>query len=105
MQNAGPLRERVTVQAPTTVRNALGETTIGWVTAGTVWASVNGLSSREVMQAMQAQAFVTYKVRIRFFPGITHQHRLLWRDKTMEIASVVERDVRTMHEILAREVE
>ena len=57
------------------------------------------------MQAMQAQAVVTYKVRIRFFPGITHQHRLLWRDKTMEIASVVERDVRTMHEILAREVE
>ena len=59
----------------------------------------------DIKLAMQAQAVVTYKVRIRFFPGITHQHRLLWRDKTMEIASVVERDVRTMHEILAREVE
>ena len=105
MQNAGPLRERVTVQAPTTLRNALGESTIGWATAGTVWASVNGLSSREVMMGMQANALVTYKIRIRFFSGITHQHRLLWRGKTMEIASVVERDVRTMHEILAREVE
>ena len=105
MQTAGPLNERVTVQAPTTVRNALGESTRGWVTAGTVWAIVNGLSSREVMMGMQANALVTYKVRIRFFPGITHQHRLLWRGKTMEIASVVERDNRTMHEILAREVE
>jgi SPP1 family predicted phage head-tail adaptor len=105
MQTAGPLNERVTVQTPTTVRNALGESTIGWGTVGTVWASVNGLSSREVMMGMQANALVTYKIRIRFFTGITHQHRLLWRGRTMEIASVVERDNRTMHEILAREVE
>jgi head-tail adaptor len=46
---------------------------------------------------------VTHRIRIRFFPGITHQHRLLWRGRVMEISSVLERETRSIHEILARE--
>lgn len=101
---SGQMRERVTIQAPVTEQSPLGEATTGWVTAGTVWASVQGLSSREVLQAQQANAIVTHKIRIRFFPGITHQHRLIWRGRTMEVASLMEREARTVHEILAREV-
>lgn len=105
MQSAGSMRERVTILAPSESKNAFGESSITYVEADTVWASVMGMSAREVLQAMQANAILTHKVRIRFYPTITFQHRLLWRGRTFEIASVVERDVRTIHELLAREVQ
>lgn len=101
---SGQMRERLTIQAPVTEQSPMGEATTGWIDAGTVWGSVQGLSSREVLQAQQANAIVTHKIRIRFFPGLTHQHRLIWRGRMMEIASLMERETRTAHEILAREV-
>jgi len=100
---AGLMRERVEVQAPAESRSPMGEATLAWTTIATVWASVDGLSSREVLQAMQANVIASHKVRIRFMPAITHEHRIKWRERTMEIASVVERETRTMHELLVRE--
>jgi SPP1 family predicted phage head-tail adaptor len=105
MQAAGSMRERVTILAPSESKNAFGESSIEYVETDTVWASVMGMSAREVLQSMQANAIITHKIRIRFYPSITFQHRLLWRGRTLEIASVVERDVRTVHELLAREVQ
>ena len=105
MQAAGSMRERVTILAPSESKNAFGESSIEYVETGTVWASVMGMSAREVLQSMQANAIITHKIRIRFYPSITFQHRLLWRGRTLEIASVVERDTRTVHELLAREVQ
>lgn len=105
MQSAGSMRERVTILAPVESKNGFGESSITFQETDTVWASVMGLSAREVLQSMQANAIITHKIRIRFYPTITFQHRLLWRGRTLEIASVVERDIRTIHEILAREVQ
>ena len=99
------MRERVTIQAPSESRNMTGEATLSWENVGEVWASVDGLSSREVLQAMQANAIASHKVRMRFFPGISHEHRISWRGRNLEIASVTERENRTVHEILAREVQ
>jgi SPP1 family predicted phage head-tail adaptor len=47
----------------------------------------------------------THRIRIRYRADVTHTQRILWRGRTMEIASVVERDNRTALEILAREVQ
>jgi SPP1 family predicted phage head-tail adaptor len=105
MIKAGVMKERVLIQAPSESRNSLGETTIGWEDAGEVWASVDGLSSREILQAMQANVIASHKIRIRFFPEITPHHRVVWRGKNLEVASVVERNNRTVHEMLVREVQ
>ena len=105
MIKAGKLNQRVLVQAPAESRNALGETTLAWQDEATVWGSVDGLSSREVLQAMQANVIASHKIRIRFMPTMTPHHRVVWRGKNMEIASVVEKDNRTIHELLVREVQ
>lgn len=105
MIKAGAMKERITIEAPQESRNTLGEATLSWATYAIVWASVEGLSSREMLQAQQANAVASHKIRIRFLPGLSHTHRLVWRGRSMEIASVVERENRTMHEILAREVQ
>lgn len=99
------MRERVTIQTPVEARSPSGETTLSWSAVATVWASVDGLSMRDILQAQQANLIATHRIRIRYRPGVTHTQKIIWRGRTMEIASVVERDGRTALEILAREVQ
>lgn len=102
----GRMRERVTIKSQTESRSPSGETTFSWdATVATVWASVDGLSSRDILQAQQANVIATHRIRIRYRSDVSHTNRLLWRGRTMEIASVVERDSRAALEILAREVQ
>ena len=99
----GKLSERVTIKSPTETRSRSGETTLNWdATLATVWASVDGLSSRDIMQAQQANVIATHRIRIRKRSDVSHTHRVIWKSRTMEIASVTERG--EMTEILAREL-
>ena len=104
MINAGKMLERVVLQVPSEARNQYGETTIVWSDAATVWASVEGVSSREMLQAMQANVIVSHKIRILFYEGLTADYRIVWRERNLEIASVLEQQNRTLHEIFAKEV-
>lgn len=101
---AGKLNERVTIQTPRETRTTLGESYLSWDDLATVWARVEGMNSREVLQAMQANAVVSHKIHIRYREGVNHEARVIWRGRHMEIASVVERQNRTMLELLVREV-
>jgi len=103
MINSGTMRERVTIQKPVESQSSFGETTLTWVDEATVYASIMGVRASDYFAAQQAGVLVTHRIRIRFFPGITHQHRLIWRGRVMEISSVLERESRSIHEILARE--
>jgi len=101
----GKMRERVTIKSPTEVRSRSGETTLNWdTTLATVWASVEGLSSRDILQAQQANVVATHRIRIRHRGDVTHTHRIIWRNRTMEIASVTDRMGRETLELLAREL-
>lgn len=103
MIHSGSMRERVTIQKPVEQQSSFGETTLTWEDEGTVYASIMGVRASDYFAAQQAGVLVTHRIRIRFFPGLTHQHRLIWRGRTMEISSVLERESRAIHEILARE--
>jgi SPP1 family predicted phage head-tail adaptor len=99
----GKLRERVTVQRATETRNRLGEATQTWSEYAERWASVEGLSSREVLQSGQQQTEVTHRVRMRYLDGMTQNMRLLWRGRVLEISSLLEHANRTEHELLCTE--
>lgn len=102
----GTMRERVTIYSPTDAQDMSGEATLTWDTVmAEVWASVDGLSTRDILQAQQANVIASHRIRIRRLDGLTHTHRLVWRGRTMEIASVTERETRTVHELLVREVQ
>ncbi|NBW16402.1 MAG: head-tail adaptor protein [Caulobacteraceae bacterium] len=103
--NIGLMRERVSLQAPQELRSPTGEATLAWATEATVWGSVDGLSSRDVLQAQQANVIASHKVIIRHRDGVNPQYRLLWRGKTLEIVSVSPRDNRTRLELLVNEVQ
>jgi SPP1 family predicted phage head-tail adaptor len=99
----GQMRERVTIKSPTEERGRSGQTTLNWdTTLATVWASVRGLSSRDIMQAQQANVIATHRIRIRKRDDVTHTHRVIWKNRTMEIAAVTNRGDTV--ELLAREL-
>jgi SPP1 family predicted phage head-tail adaptor len=99
----GRLRERVAIEQATGSRNAIGEVTQTWSTFAERWASVEGLSGREVLQSGQQQTEVTHRVRLRYVDGLTQQMRLSWRGRTLEITSLLEHANRTEHELLCTE--
>ena len=102
----GKLSERITIKAPQERRSLSGEATLDWdTTVATVWAEVGGLSTRDILQAQQSNVIATHRIRIRSRDDVTHLHRILWRGRTMEIASVVDRAGNDYLEILAREVQ
>lgn len=99
----GLMRERVTIEEPVDQQNPFGEATVEWRSVAEVWASIAGVSTRDYLSAQQSGVIVTHRIFIRAFPGLTHQHRLLWRGRKLEITSILEREMRTVYEILARE--
>ena len=99
----GRLRERVTIQSATEARNSIGEVVQTWGTFVEVWASVDGLSGREVLQSGQQQTEVTHRVRMRYVTGLTQRMRLSWRGRILEITSLLEHNNRTEHELLCVE--
>lgn len=106
MIDIGKYHERVTILSPTETRSFSGESTLSWdTTLATVWAQVDGLSTRDILQAQQANVIATHRIRIRYRSDVTHLHRVVWRGRTMELSSVTERGNRSYLEMLAREVQ
>lgn len=103
MINAGQMRERVTAQVATQTTNTLGEPIPTWSDYATVWASVEGVTARELLLAGQQQTEISHRVRMRYLPGLTGQMRLQWRGRTLEIMSILEHDNRSVHELICQE--
>ena len=101
--DAGKLRERVTVQVASGSTNTLGETVMAWSDSTSVWASVEGVSAREALALGQQETVVTHRVRMRYLPGLTSQHRFSWRSRTLEIVSLLEHGNRSEHEAICEE--
>lgn len=103
MIDPGRLRERVTIQRATETRNSIGETVQTWGTYVERYASVEGLSSREVLQSGQQQTEMTHRVRMRYVDGLKQTDRILWRGRVLEITSLLEHGNRSEHELLCVE--
>jgi SPP1 family predicted phage head-tail adaptor len=103
MIRPGELRERVTVQIASGSTNTLGETVLAWSDSTAVWASVEGVSSREQLTAGQNQIAISHRVRMRYLPGLTQSMRFSWRSKTLEIVSLLEHGNRSEHEAICQE--
>ena len=103
MIDAGKLRERVTVEVASGTTNSLGETVLSWSTTSAVWASVEGVSARESLTAGQQDVSITHRVLLRYLPGLTQNMRLAWRNRTLEIVSLLEHNNRSEHEAICVE--
>lgn len=86
---AGKLRHRVAIQAPATAQDAYGEAIVTWGTVATVWASVEPLRGRELMDAQQTQSEISHRVRMRGRTGVTTQMRVLFEGRAFQVEAVL----------------
>ena len=103
MIDPGKLRERVTVQQASETRNAMGETVLSWADLTTVWASVEGVSAREALALGQQEVVITHKVRLRYLSLLTARMRFRWRNRFLNVVSLLEYDNRTEHVAICEE--
>lgn len=105
MINIGSLRERITIQTPTKATSPSGERTLSWTNTATgVPARITGLSSRDLLQAQQANVVATHRIRIRFRDDITPSSRIVWRSRNLEVSGIPTPDEhRTYLDILVKE--
>lgn len=73
---AGKLRHRLEVQAPTAVKDALGGERQDWHTVETVWGSVDPGRSREFFEAKKLEGRITHEIHLRYGTQLQNTWRL-----------------------------
>lgn len=98
---AGRLNKRVTIQAPATGQDELGQPIIGWTNFimtgdGKVWASVADVSGREYIAAGAVQSAVLTKITIRYRDGVVAAMRVLQGGDVYGIEAVLRQGPRDL---------
>ncbi|HDZ39249.1 MAG TPA: head-tail adaptor protein [Marinobacter sp.] len=96
---AGQLRHRVEVQASSEA-NSRGNTTKTWTTEVTIWAGIEPLSGRELIEAQEVVADATHRVKIRYLADVTPKKRFLFGTRELYIESVQNIDERNRELVL-----
>ncbi len=94
MPPAGPMRHRVDVQARTQTADNAGAMVSTWATIESRWARVRPISSREFQEGKATIGQVSHEITLRYFPGLTVAHRIMYGTRTFELVSVVDTDER-----------
>lgn len=101
--NIGRLRERVTIQSNVSVSDGAGGQTLTWTDLSTVWARVEPLQGKEVVQASQIQGPFTHRIWLRYRTDVGLAMRVLWGLKYMNVRAVVQSEKRAFTQLLCEE--
>lgn len=93
----GKLRDRVSIQTRSKTTAANGETISTYATVATRWAQVEEQGGQEITQANQQVAQKSVKVTLRYYSGLSAQHRFLFGSRVLNIQSVTADQDRVWH--------
>lgn len=96
----GRLRHRLQLQAATETRNSYGEAILTYATYKTAWGMLTPLKGRELEVAHQVNAEVDYKAEIRHNSDIKPADRIVAKERTFEIVSILNQDERDIRQTL-----
>ena len=101
------MRHRITFLKPTeTTLNSMNENLPEYTEYKTVWAYVAPKTGREYEEAQKLRAETTYNILTRYFPNITADMKIKFRDKELKIESVLNIEERNEQlQIVASEVD
>ena len=103
---AGRMRKRVVIEFnDNTTAEAItgdGQPEDNWREFATRWASVEPIetSGREFREAANVAEDVTHVLRLRYLPGVTAKHRVMFGIREFEIESVVNVEERGRETVL-----
>ena len=86
---AGLLNRRVTLQAPGTTQDELGQPIPGWTDVATLWADIRMKSGLESIKAGAPVSVVQASIRVRYRAGITAGMRIVHNLQAYNITAVM----------------
>lgn len=100
----GPMRYRITIEEYTAIKDEDGFSTKAWNKVAVTWADIEPVSGAESIKAGETMSEVTSKIYIRYREGLTTLMRIVWKNHTYNITSILGTKKDGMLTILAREV-
>lgn len=94
MLRAGTLREQISITAPPSQLDEMGEATGPWTLLAIVRASVRLVQNTEQNGPQGSTTQPTYEITIRYREDVSPRHRLIWRGQTLDILSIADPDGR-----------
>lgn len=91
---AGELRKRVLIQQRSTGQDTSGGQLTTWSDVATVWAAIEPMSGRELINAAAAQSEATHTVLLRYRPGIVPAMRINYQSRLFDIKAVLDENER-----------
>jgi SPP1 family predicted phage head-tail adaptor len=98
---AGTLRERIVIEQPVSVRNAMGLQEPGWEQVCRCLASVVLDSVGAEAEAQALSAMPRFKVTIRWREGVALDQRVTWSGRTLMVRQLLD-DPRNRDRIVMR---
>jgi SPP1 family predicted phage head-tail adaptor len=89
---AGRLKHKITIQAPGTTQDAIGQPIPGWTDFASVRADIFDISGREYVAAAAVQNAAQTKMMIRYLAGIVPDMRVLDGTVAYNIEAVLGQD-------------
>lgn len=87
--DAGKLTRQVTIKAPPTAQDDIGQPTGDWSTVASVWANVRYLSGSESIKAGADASTAKASIRIRYRTGLTSAMRVHLGSTVFQINAVL----------------
>ena len=73
---AGRMDRKIVIEQLSVSQNAIGEAVETWAVLAAIWAEVNDLRGKEVIEARATQAEIDTIFRIRHIAGVKHDMRI-----------------------------
>ncbi len=88
MISAGELTKKITIQVNNPTKQPNGSKLPVWSNLKTVWSNIVTEGGKEFYTAQKLNSEVTAVFHIRFFSGLTTQHRILYGTRVFDILFV-----------------
>ena len=85
----GDLNKRITFQYTTSVADGMGGFDETWVDYATVWAAIWPSSAKELIQSMQTDMVITYRIRVRYRSAYLPSWRIKFKTRYFNIESIL----------------
>jgi SPP1 family predicted phage head-tail adaptor len=99
----GVLRHLVQLQEKAKTPDGGGGNAVAWSTYASVWGRMEPKSGNEPLEAGRLQAQITHELTIRYHPTVSTEHRVFFKNRPMQIRSILNMEERGRWMVLGLE--
>jgi len=89
MPHVGLLRARIVLQRESPVAQGGGSYAVNWVDVANLWAQIEPVSGREVLQEVRLESRVTHRIILRYRSDVNAGMRVVWGARVFSVQAVI----------------